>query len=170
MQLSEHFTLEELTYSDTAIKNGIENKPTDNHIKVLTHTCKYLLEPLRKLLNEAYGCPVVIKITSGYRSKLLNSKIKGASLVSEHCKGQAVDIEAVKIKNSKRTTIPYTELYAKIKGWVKEGKISVNQCIQEKSGNSHWVHVSHSAWGRTVDKKEFLIYDNGIYRVDCRLK
>ena len=54
MNLTQHFTKEELIYSDTAKKCKINNEPNEIQLKVLKHTCEYLLEPLRKLLNQKY--------------------------------------------------------------------------------------------------------------------
>lgn len=166
--LSEHFTLEEFTYSDTANAKGIPNKPSSTQKKVMEHTCVYLLEPLRKLLNEHYGTTVRIIITSGFRSLALNKAVGGAAS-SEHLLGQAVDIRAEKNINGKWVLVPYTELYDMIKYWVRNGDISVNQCILEKSGQTTWVHISHSSAGRTRDKREFLTYKNGSYVLDCRI-
>ena len=172
-KLSEHFTLDELTYSDTAKRYGISNLPTPIHEKALVHTCQYLLEPLRKLLNEKYKeykgkkvKGVSIRITSGYRGTTLNAKIGGAKK-SQHLTGEATDIEAkLLFQDGTSRVLPYTELYADIKAWVKASKLSVDQCICEKSGNSVWVHVSHSAAGKTRDRKQFLIYDGKTYRED----
>lgn len=176
--LSPHFTLEELTRSATATARGISNKPTELHKKCLVHTCQYLLEPLRTLLNEKYKVykgkevkKVAIGVSSGYRSEALNKVIPGASKTSSHCKGYAVDITAVVVlKNEARIGIPYTELYENIKKWVKEGKLSVDQCIEEKKGSSVWVHVSHHPSGRTMDRRQFLKYNGKSYTLDVWLK
>ena len=171
--LSPHFTLEELTVSDTAKKYKISNLPTPIHEKTLVHTCQYLLEPLRALLNDKYKeykgkkvkC-VSIRVTSGYRSATLNAKIGGAKK-SQHLQGEATDIEAKLIfQDNTSKVLPYTELYADIKTFVRAGKLSVDQCICEKSGNAVWVHVSHSAAGKTKDRKQFLIYDGKTYKED----
>ena len=53
---------------------------------------------------------------------------------------------------------------------VKEKKISVDQCIQEKSGNAQWVHISHSAWGKTRDRRQFLKYNGKSYLLDTVIK
>lgn len=172
-KLSEHFTLEELTYSDTAKRYGISNLPTPIHEKTLVHTCQYLLEPLRKLLNEKYKeykgkkvKGVSIRITSGYRSAALNAKIGGAK-TSEHLRGSAADILVyINTTDGQRLQIPSLDIYKLIKSWVKEGKLSVNQCIHEVSGSSVWTHVSHHPSGRSCDKREFLIYKNGKYTLD----
>ena len=80
--LSAHFILAEFTYSSTAKACNISNVPTPQHERVLAHTCQYLLEPLRTLLNAKYQTycgkvvdHVSIRITSGYRSAALNTKI-----------------------------------------------------------------------------------------------
>lgn len=171
--LSPHFTLEELTVSDTARKYKISNLPTPIHEKTLVHTCQYLLEPLRKLLNEKYKeykgkkvKEVSIRVTSGYRSAALNAKIGGAKK-SQHLQGEAIDLEAKLIfQDNTFKVLPYTELYADIKAFVKAYKLSIDQCIQEKSGPAVWVHISHSAAGKTKDRKQFLIYDGKTYKED----
>lgn len=170
VKLSEHFTLEECTYSDTAKAYGIKNEPTAIHLNALTHTCQYLLEPLRALFATEYKTPVYIRITSGYRSALLNSKIPGSSNTSAHCKGEAFDIEAYYMKDGKKVVIPYTTSYELIKKWVKEKKISVDQCICEKSGAATWVHVAHSSWGKTRDRRQFLKYNGKAYTLDTTIK
>ena len=175
--LSEHFTLEELVYSATAKARGIDNTPAPIFKSILKHTCVYFLEPLRKLLNEKYKeykgkavKEVRINITSGYRCSLLNIAVGGSSS-SKHIKGEAIDLEAVIVfTNGKKVVLPYTELYEDIKGFVEAKKLSVDQCIQERSGSSKWVHCSHSSWGATRDRKEFLKYNNGKYTLDCVLK
>ena len=169
-KLSEHFTLEEFTYSDTAKAHKIKNEPTSWHLNAMKHTCQYLLEPLRTLLTQQYKQVVYIRITCGYRSALLNTKIPGSSNTSQHCSGEAADIEAYYMVNGKKTVIPYTTLYELIKKWVKEKKISVDQCIQEKSGGATWVHVSHSSYGKTRDRRQFLKYNGRVYTTDTVIK
>ena len=170
--LSEHFTLEELIASDTAKAKKISNKPSTFHKKILKHTCQYLLEPLRKLLNEKYKeykkkkvKEVRIRITSGYRSPKLNAAVGGAT-TSGHTRGEAVDIEAIIVfTDGKKEVLPYTELYKDIKGWVKEKKLNVDQCIQEKSGLATWIHASLPQQIRDC-RRQFLIYEYGMYRLD----
>ena len=85
MRLSPHFTLEEMTASDTARKLGICNKAPSGIVKNLGYLANNLLEPLRSLL----GKPILI--TSGYRCEELNKAV-GGSATSQHRYGQAVDI------------------------------------------------------------------------------
>jgi hypothetical protein len=177
MNLTEHFTLEELLYSDTANKLGIKNVPTELHKIALKHTAQYLLEPLRTLLNEKYRTycqkkvkQVILKITSGYRSALLNSKIKGASKTSMHCEGCAADCKAIIVftDNSKKE-LPYTSLYEDIKAWTRAGRMTVDQCIQEKSGKAVWVHVSLKSQLKDC-RKQFLKYNGLTYKLDVWIK
>ena len=95
MQISEHFSLAELTRSQTAQRKGIGNMPTPEHVQNLELLCKEVLEPLRKL----YGKP--IRISSGYRSAALN-KLVGGSAASHHCSGMAVDIDQGSAKENMR--------------------------------------------------------------------
>ena len=85
MKLSGHFSLAELTKSQTATRKGIDNKPTLDHIENLTELCTHVLEPTRR----NFGKPMVI--SSGYRSEELCEAI-GSSKNSQHAKGQAAEI------------------------------------------------------------------------------
>lgn len=83
--LSPHFCLDEFTKSTTAMKHGIKNTPPQEAVDNLKALCQGCLEPLR----EALGLPVVI--TSGYRTKALNSMVAHSSERSQHMLGQAAD-------------------------------------------------------------------------------
>lgn len=84
MNLSEHFTLEEMTASETAARKGIDNTPSEKIIANLKITCQNL-----ELVRAILGKPVLIN--SGYRSPALNAEVGGADN-SAHCKGWAADI------------------------------------------------------------------------------
>jgi len=125
MNISENFTLRELTYSQTAIKNGIPNVPKDPQVlENLTALCENVLEPLRKGLE----CP--IKISSGYRSAELN-KLVGGAKASQHNVGQAVDID-LDAKN--------VDVFNYI-----ASNLEFDQMIWEfgDDENPDWVHVSY---------------------------
>jgi len=86
MILSKNFALKEFTESVTAIRNSVDNSPTPEHIRNIQLLVKFVLQPLREALSKP------IKVTSGYRSESLN-KLIGGSKRSQHCKGQAADIQ-----------------------------------------------------------------------------
>ena len=92
MKLSGHFSLAELTKSQTATRKGIDNKPTLDHIENLTELCTHVLEPTRR----NFGKPMVI--SSGYRSEELCEAI-GSSKNSQHAKGEAADFEMFGVDN-----------------------------------------------------------------------
>ena len=83
--LSPHFYLDEFTKSSTAMKHSIKNTPPQEAVDNLKALCQGCLEPLR----EALGLPVVI--TSGFRTKTLNSMLAHSSERSQHMQGQAAD-------------------------------------------------------------------------------
>ena len=62
IQLTEHFSLREMTKSQTAMRRGIDNTPTDEHLEALTSLCTNILEPIRK----HFDVPVLV--SSSYRS------------------------------------------------------------------------------------------------------
>ena len=97
MNLSEHFTLAELTKT----KTGIDNVPNEEQVKNLKRVCKWL-EKLRKRWNDIYGegdDPIIIN--SGFRSPEVNKAVGGATL-SNHLTGCAVDIRCIGIEQALR--------------------------------------------------------------------
>lgn len=84
MQLSKNFSLAELTYSQSAVRKGIDNTAPYDAVENLKLLAENVLQPIRDFL----GAP--IKITSGYRSQSLNQAV-GGSKTSQHNKGQAAD-------------------------------------------------------------------------------
>lgn len=85
ISLSPHFALNEFTKSATARSHGIKNEPAPEHVENLKALCVHTLEPLR----EALGLSIII--TSGYRTKALNSMLAHSSERSQHMLGQAAD-------------------------------------------------------------------------------
>ena len=177
--LSEHFSVDEFEYSDTAKAKGIENKMNEAEKAMAKHTAIYLLENVRKHLNLKYVSDTVkcvtIRITSGFRGLKLNALVNGEK-TSQHCKAMAADIEATIVyKDGKRKVIPYNELYETIKELAKQKKLYIDQCIQEASYNkntktwAYWVHISLPSQISEC-RYEFLKYNNGVYTLDCRLK
>lgn len=90
--LSDNFNLSEFIKSQTALRNGIDNTPSEEVIENLRALCENVLQPLR----DYFLMPV--NISSGYRSVALNHKL-GSSTSSQHILGQAADIEIYGIGN-----------------------------------------------------------------------
>ena len=122
MNLSEHFTLEELTASQMAARLDIDNTPPDEIITTLRDTAEGM-EQVRKLL----GLPITV--SSGYRCTLLNRAVHGAAN-SQHTTGQAVDFICPAFGTPERI------LWAILKS-----DIAFDQCILEFDS---WVHISFS--------------------------
>ncbi len=87
MILSAHFTLEELTRSDLAMRKGLDNTPNATIVENLKQTALGL-ERVRELLGN-----VPMHISSGYRSPNVNAAL-GGSKTSQHMTGEAADFEA----------------------------------------------------------------------------
>ena len=93
MNLTQNFTLSEMTKSETALRFGMDNTPTSSEIENLRILCENVLQPVRNY----YGMGV--KVNSGFRHPLVNAKVNG-STTSDHCKGFAADIEIPGIANA----------------------------------------------------------------------
>jgi hypothetical protein len=130
MKLSEHLSLSEVTRSESAKRNQISNMPTGEHIANFMLLAEKIFEPIR----EHFGVP--IHISSGYRSKELNAKI-GGSATSQHCKGQAIDIDMDGSTNGVTN--------ADVFNYIKDN-LPFDQLIWEFGNdiNPDWVHVSYN--------------------------
>jgi zinc D-Ala-D-Ala carboxypeptidase len=126
MNLSPHFTLEEMIRSESAIRHGIDNTPNQTQTKNLQNLCVNVLESLRLLV----GKP--INVTSGFRNPTVNSLI-GGSLTSQHMKGEAADISVEGLTTE--------ELFVLI----LSSTLPFDQVIQEFNS---WVHISHKKTNR----------------------
>lgn len=126
MNLSENFTLKELTRSDTADRLDIDNTPNDEQIESLRLLCENILQPVR----DHFGKPV--KINSGFRCPALN-QATGGSATSDHCKGQACDFEI--------DGVPNPELAQWIADNLKYTQLILEFYTQGQP-NSGWVHAS----------------------------
>lgn len=120
-KLSEHFTLEEMTLSQTATRKGLDNTPPPEESKNLKALCVKLLEPIRALA----GNPVVV--SSGYRSPAVNKAIGGAKN-SQHVRGEAADITCPALGQKKLFDL------------IRKSGLPFDQVIDEFE---QWVHVSY---------------------------
>lgn len=125
--ISKHVTYKEGVYSNTAIRLGLKNEPTEAHLSNMELLSEKVFEPLRKHVNGP------IKINSFYRGPELNKAIGGSSK-SQHCNGQAVDID---------DTYGYMS-NADMYNYIKKN-LSFDQMIWEfgTDKNPDWVHVSY---------------------------
>jgi zinc D-Ala-D-Ala carboxypeptidase len=127
MRLSTHFSLSEFTKSQTALRRGISNTPGEREIQNLISLCENVLEPARR----HFGRPM--NVNSGFRSVELNAAI-GGSRTSQHCKGEAADVEIAGISNGELAAFffdvtPYDQL--------------ILEFHDPKTPSSGWVHISY---------------------------
>lgn len=128
-----YFSIEELTYSATSERLGIDNTPDTCIVNNLHRLVVSILDPLR----EEYGFPIVVN--SGYRCKELN-KYVGGSKYSAHIDGRAADIRALRACRRDNTQLGNI-LLAHINDW------PIDQVIFEKcdaTGCPSWIHVAFS--------------------------
>ena len=125
--ISKHISDKEGVYSNTAIRRGIDNKPNEDQLKCMELLANEVFEPLRNYVAKP------IKINSFFRSPDLNTAI-GGSKTSQHCKGQAMDIDDTFGHMSN----------AQMYHWIKDN-LDFDQMIWEfgDDNNPNWVHVSY---------------------------
>jgi hypothetical protein len=125
--ISKHVSYKEGVYSITALRLGLKNDPSDVHLANMRLISEKVFEPLRMHV----GGP--IKINSFYRGPELNKAIGGSSK-SQHCNGQAIDIDDT------YGNATNAEMYH----WIKEN-LNFDQMIWEfgDDNNPAWVHVSY---------------------------
>jgi uncharacterized protein YcbK (DUF882 family) len=127
MNLTTNFTLAEMVKSDTALRHDMDNTPGEAEIENLKRLCEKVLQPVREHFKTG------VKVNSGFRHPDVNAKV-GGSKTSDHCKGQAADIEIPGIPN------------ADLAKWITEN-LDFTQVILEfyTQGvpDSGWVHVSY---------------------------
>ena len=152
MKLSENFTMAEFIKSDTANRLGIDNTPEGEHLE----NAKALFENVVQKVRDHFG-PTVLN--SGYRCPELNEAVRG-SKTSQHCHGEAADIEVPGVANGE------------LAQWIVEN-LDFDQVILEfytpGQPSSGWVHVSYKADGTNRNKALTAsridgktVYTNGI--------
>ena len=125
--ISKHVTYKEGVYSNTATRLGLKNEPTEAHLSNMELLSEKVFEPLRMHVNGP------IKINSFYRGPELNKAIGGSSK-SQHCNGQAMDIDDTYGYMSNADMFKYIK-----------NNLSFDQMIWEfgTDQNPDWVHVSY---------------------------
>lgn len=128
MRLSNNFVLSEVTRSNAAKRLGIDNGPNKDHLRNIQRLVSNLVQPMRDALGP-------IRISSGYRNPNVNRAIGGSSK-SQHCKGEALDLQFWsdgKISNK--------EIY----DWVLSSDVEFDQMINEFDFS--WIHISFKEKG-----------------------
>jgi hypothetical protein len=143
--LSPHFTLAELTFSQVAARKGIDNVPSTERIENLGQLCSVLLEPIRTLL----GVP--LHVDSGYRSVEVNAAVGGATK-SAHVEGRAADIIPIGMDLQeafdliRRSDLPFDQVIAECgPAWIHVAIAAIprRQVLScwGSPGNWHYVEV-----------------------------
>ncbi len=135
MQLTQHFTLAELTKSSTAERLELDNTPPPEVLPALTRTAE-MLERIRSTL----GVPVTV--TSGYRAWAVNKAVGGVT-TSDHAQGRAADIVAPRYGTPlqiARALAPLVDV------------LGIGQLIYERFGSTSWVHVSTRVPDKRVNR------------------
>ena len=127
MKLTENFTLSEMVKSETALRHGLDNTPGDTEIANLKRLTENVLQPIRNHYRTG------VKVNSGFRHPEVNAAV-GGSKTSDHCRGQAADIEIPGVANADLAT------------WISKN-LKFTQLILEfytpGIPDSGWVHVSY---------------------------
>ena len=125
MKLSKNFTLKEFTRSQTATRLGLDNTPNEEHLE----NAKALFENVVQKIRDEHG---VTRINSGYRGPELNKAV-GGSERSQHCHGEAADLECDNVDN------------LELAKWIRDN-LEFDQLILEfythGDPRSGWIHIT----------------------------
>ena len=137
MNLTQNFSLAEMTKSETALRLDLPNDPEIDHLENLKALAENVLQPVRNYFGMG------VKVNSAYRHPDVNKAV-GGSTTSDHCKGMAADIEIPGIPN------------AELAEWIQDN-LEFRQLILEfytpGVPDSGWVHVSYNS---SDNKKQVL--------------
>ena len=141
-RISKHISYKEAVGSDYAKQKGISNKPNEEQVENMKLLAEEVFEPLREWVDAP------IKVNSMFRSKELNSAIKG-SLKSSHLNGEAMDITSMGGKSN-------LEMFH----WIKDN-LEFDQLIWEFGKEPKWLHVS---FNKDNNRKQVLVTKKrGVY-------
>ena len=119
MSFARHFTLDELTVSQTAARRGLSNSPDSNSEDWLGELATQLLDPIRDAVGRA------VLVSSGYRAPAVNRAVGGAAS-SQHVLGQAADFRVNGMTPSELVAL------------IRTLGLPFDQLIEEPT----WVHIS----------------------------
>ena len=149
LKISKNINFKEGTHSDTATRRRIKNEPNEEQLKAMKTLAKKVFEPLR----ENFGEP--ISVNSFFRSIALNKAI-GGSRTSQHCAGEAIDIDAMNGITNK-----------KLFDYILKN-LDFDQLIWEfgTDKNPDWIHVSYKSPSENRNRVLRAIADgNPVYQV-----
>jgi len=135
MQLTPHFTLQELSASNKAVAQGIDNTAPVELLPELQHLAE-LLERIRIQL----GAPITV--TSGYRGPVLNRSVGGVTS-SDHVQGMAADIVCPAFGTPYRVAKALASQVA---------TLGIGQIILEGLRGKQWVHISTRVPSQAVNR------------------
>lgn len=151
-----YFSIDEFTRSETAQKMKIDNTPSAEHRKNIIEFIETLLDPLRESWEQYcntrnLGTPELI-VSSGYRSRRLNSALKTSSATSAHCIGYAADL------------IPANKHLGTFKEFCKEymKNKAFDQLISEEEnafGVPQWIHLGYK--NRNGEQRRQMLSSQG---------
>ena len=158
MKISNHISYKEAIKSNTALRIGIDNTPTEYEIGNMIGVAQNVFEPLRAWV----GGP--IKINSMYRCEELNRAIGGSSR-SQHCEGRAIDLDDTfgyktnaEMFNYIRDNINFDQLIAEFKD--EKGPCWIHVSYISKDENRGNVYIATKENGRT----KYLRYTDELYK------
>ena len=146
MNLSPHFTFEELTRTSQTALQAKNRQEAQAFLKPLTE-----LAELLEVIRTHFGKP--LKINSGFRGAAVNAGTPGSSKTSQHMKGEAADIAIPGVDD------------AEIHRWiVKDSGLKFGQCILERPPGRSWVHVSICGTRDPKSCQQALTFDGTRYK------
>jgi zinc D-Ala-D-Ala carboxypeptidase len=145
MNISKNFTMEEMTYTST----GIRNIPSVDQSRRIRLLVLRLLQPLRDAIGP-------LRVTSGFRSPLVNEAVGSTNPKSQHVRGEAADIKGIEVTNFEVASHIYNNL-------------DFDQMILEfvEDEEPKWIHVSYKETGnrkqvliamKSKKKTEYILY------------
>lgn len=143
MNLTKHFTLQEMIASETAVRRGLDNTPNATELANLVRTAE-LLEEVKAVLDMK-----PIMVNSAYRSKPVNDAV-GSRDTSQHRLGCAADIR-----------VPGMNPDQVCRAIINSG-IQFDQLIREfwtPDGGGGWTHISVPNTKEMTARRQALIID-----------
>lgn len=146
MRLSTHFTLDELTRSQTAQRLGLDNSPPEEVVPRLVLLAD-MLERIRAALAAQAGRPVPVVVTSGYRAPAVNRAVGGVA-TSDHSQGHAADFVAPAFGSP----LDICRFLAPQVSVLDVGQVIYESFRRPGGRLSEWVHVSTRTPDRAANR------------------